>query len=158
MDSLRRYEPNVVLRGPVLEAYSPNARYVRIRGHLCVALSFCRGINAQGIKRAFQIKDFDSVIPGHGGLMDRLDCQLIMAMYTRVHFVTWVRAFAVTVPTLMRSFMKLPHDRQLEVRFVPSLCNDEQPNSIQSESNVHTLICTFDYQVYAQIQAALQQE
>jgi len=50
----------------------------------------------QAIKRAFSIKDFDSIIPGHGGLMDRLDCQLIMAMYTRVHYITWVRAFAVT--------------------------------------------------------------
>ncbi len=38
------------------------------------------GFLASGIKRAYRIKDFDSIIPGHGGLMDRFDCQLIMAL------------------------------------------------------------------------------
>jgi phosphatidate cytidylyltransferase len=36
------------------------------------------GFLASAIKRAYGIKDFDSIIPGHGGLMDRFDCQLLM--------------------------------------------------------------------------------
>ena len=31
------------------------------------------GFFASGFKRAFDIKDFGDSIPGHGGLMDRLD-------------------------------------------------------------------------------------
>lgn len=37
------------------------------------------GFLASLIKRAYQQKDFGSLIPGHGGLVDRLDCQLILA-------------------------------------------------------------------------------
>jgi phosphatidate cytidylyltransferase len=36
------------------------------------------GFLASAIKRAYGIKDFDSLIPGHGGVMDRFDCQLLM--------------------------------------------------------------------------------
>ena len=43
------------------------------------------GFLASGIKRAYKIKDFDSFIPGHGGIMDRMDCQFLMALCTWVH-------------------------------------------------------------------------
>ena len=48
------------------------------------------GFFASTIKRAYNIKDFDSVIPGHGGAMDRFDCQFIMALATYVHCVTFL--------------------------------------------------------------------
>ena len=44
------------------------------------------GFLASAIKRAYGIKDFDSVIPGHGGVMDRMDCQFLMALCTWVHY------------------------------------------------------------------------
>uniref|UniRef100_A0A803KQ04 Phosphatidate cytidylyltransferase n=1 Tax=Chenopodium quinoa TaxID=63459 RepID=A0A803KQ04_CHEQI len=34
------------------------------------------GFFASGFKRAFKIKDFGDSIPGHGGITDRMDCQL----------------------------------------------------------------------------------
>lgn len=37
------------------------------------------GFLASVIKRAYNQKDFGALFPGHGGLVDRLDCQLIMA-------------------------------------------------------------------------------
>lgn len=42
---------------------------------------FC-GFLASAIKRAFGKKDFGTLIPGHGGIADRFDCQLLMVFFT----------------------------------------------------------------------------
>jgi phosphatidate cytidylyltransferase len=42
---------------------------------------FC-GFIASAIKRSFQKKDFGNIIPGHGGIVDRFDCQVFMVFFT----------------------------------------------------------------------------
>jgi len=44
------------------------------------------GFFASGFKRAFKIKDFGDSIPGHGGITDRMDCQILMGMFVHVYF------------------------------------------------------------------------
>lgn len=39
------------------------------------------GLFASGFKRALKIKDFANVIPGHGGITDRMDCQILMVNF-----------------------------------------------------------------------------
>lgn len=39
------------------------------------------GLLASGFKRAYKVKDFGSAFPGHGGFVDRLDCQLVAACF-----------------------------------------------------------------------------
>ncbi|KAK9813894.1 hypothetical protein WJX73_003570 [Symbiochloris irregularis] len=39
------------------------------------------GFFASGFKRSFKIKDFGDSIPGHGGMTDRMDCQVVMAVF-----------------------------------------------------------------------------
>ena len=49
------------------------------------------GFFASAIKRAYGKKDFTSLIPGHGGLMDRFDCQFLMLYFTGVYYATFIR-------------------------------------------------------------------
>jgi len=50
------------------------------------------GFFASGFKRAFKIKDFGDTIPGHGGFMDRFDCQVIMATFVNVYIHSFIRS------------------------------------------------------------------
>ena len=36
--------------------------------------------------RSFNIKDFGDSIPGHGGVTDRFDCQVVMAVFSYIYF------------------------------------------------------------------------
>lgn len=72
------------------------------------------GFFASGIKRAYSIKDFDSIIPGHGGVMDRMDCQFLMALCTAVHYATFVpQVTTASVPLLLaQSALLSAQDKQ----------------------------------------------
>jgi phosphatidate cytidylyltransferase len=72
------------------------------------------GFLASAIKRAYGIKDFDSIIPGHGGVMDRMDCQFLMALYTWVHFNSFVKFSNVSVPKLVYLYSMLSETEQAE--------------------------------------------
>jgi phosphatidate cytidylyltransferase len=70
------------------------------------------GFLASAIKRAYGIKDFDSFIPGHGGVTDRLDCQFLMALCTWVHYNTFVKMATVSVPKLVYMYHMLSESEQ----------------------------------------------
>jgi hypothetical protein len=72
------------------------------------------GFLASAIKRAYRIKDFDSIIPGHGGVMDRVDCQFLMALCTWVHYNTFVKMTTVSVPKLIYMYNLLSDNEKRE--------------------------------------------
>ncbi|CDP13780.1 unnamed protein product [Coffea canephora] len=48
------------------------------------------GFFASGFKRAFKIKDFGASIPGHGGFTDRMDCQMVMAIFAYIYYQSFI--------------------------------------------------------------------
>merc|ERR1712232_492076 len=71
------------------------------------------GFLASAIKRAYNVKDFDSIIPGHGGMMDRFDCQFLMAPYTWVHYNSFVKLATISVPKLVYMYSLLDENEKI---------------------------------------------
>mmetsp|Transcript_26197 Transcript_26197/g.26087 ORF Transcript_26197/g.26087 Transcript_26197/m.26087 type:complete len:110 (+) Transcript_26197:880-1209(+) len=73
------------------------------------------GFFASGLKRAFNIKDFGTTIPGHGGITDRFDCQIMMSMFTFVYLHQVVFRLNPTVDGIMNSIYKLSPGEQTQI-------------------------------------------
>jgi phosphatidate cytidylyltransferase len=72
------------------------------------------GFMASAVKRAYGIKDFESFFPGHGGMMDRMDCQLLMLAFTWVHYNTFINTMRTpTVSTLLAASSLLTPENQM---------------------------------------------
>lgn len=59
------------------------------------------GFFASGIKRALNVKDFSNIIPGHGGVTDRLDCISIMVIFTWVYMSEIVKGKSHTLGSVL---------------------------------------------------------
>ena len=73
------------------------------------------GFFASGFKRALRVKDFGDSIPGHGGLTDRMDCQVVMAVFSYIYIDAIVGLGDVTVPGLGEKAQRLSGAEQLEL-------------------------------------------
>lgn len=61
------------------------------------------GFFASGLKRTFHVKDFGDTIPGHGGIVDRFDCQFLMGFFTFLYYDTFVATHTVTMANVLQS-------------------------------------------------------
>jgi phosphatidate cytidylyltransferase len=63
----------------------PNKRDALVISGCVSSVGPCGGFLASVIKRAYSQKDFGALFPGHGGLVDRLDCQLFIAPFVYLY-------------------------------------------------------------------------
>ncbi|KAI0563929.1 Phosphatidate cytidylyltransferase [Gracilaria domingensis] len=99
-------------------SYRPAQLHATALGLFAAVIAPFGGFFASGAKRAFNVKDFGSVLPGHGGVTDRVDCQLMMAVFTNVYLINFVRVNfdgSPDVGKLMAFVADLSTDEQIEL-------------------------------------------
>lgn len=71
------------------------------------------GFFASGFKRAFKIKDFGDSIPGHGGMTDRMDCQMVMAVFAYIYHQSFIAPQSYSVDMILdQILMNLSFEEQ----------------------------------------------
>ncbi|KJE90370.1 hypothetical protein CAOG_08539 [Capsaspora owczarzaki ATCC 30864] len=73
------------------------------------------GFFASGFKRAFKIKDFADLIPGHGGITDRFDCQFLMATFAYVYLSSFVHIHPQDPARILSSIAALDIATQVDL-------------------------------------------
>ena len=74
------------------------------------------GLFASGFKRSIKIKDFADTIPGHGGVTDRMDCQMLNGAFVYIYLNQFVfYDGAKIMDNILKKIMKLNHEEQLAI-------------------------------------------
>lgn len=66
------------------------------------------GFFASALKRALRVKDFAETIPGHGGITDRFDCQIVMGTFTYLYVRTFVFKQTPSLAGVLKTIERLP--------------------------------------------------
>jgi phosphatidate cytidylyltransferase len=79
-----------VVFGRVLWQHYPVQLHSLVIGLFAGLIAPVGGFLASGLKRCMELKDFGNAIPGHGGVLDRMDCELVMGSFAYLYIKTFV--------------------------------------------------------------------
>jgi len=111
---LQNYSLPWVLGGGMIALY-PIQLHGMVLGVFASLIAPFGGFFASALKRAYQLKDYGTVIPGHGGAMDRFDCQYLIPLFTYVYYRTFLRPSTMGLPALYVRLASLTREEQHEV-------------------------------------------
>eukprot|EP00386_Alphamonas_edax_P004893 GDKI01015400.1.p1 GENE.GDKI01015400.1~~GDKI01015400.1.p1 ORF type:complete len:528 (+),score=110.82 GDKI01015400.1:117-1586(+) len=97
--------------------FAPVLLHAAVLGAFAAVIAPFGGFFASGFKRAFKIKDFGDSIPGHGGITDRFDCQIMMGMFTYMYLrsFVWASARGESFGHIYASVMALEGEDQIRI-------------------------------------------
>jgi len=80
-----------VIYGVIMQnlGHSVNYLYLIILALICSVISQFGDLAASVMKRSFEVKDFGNLIPGHGGMVDRVDSLMFVAPVV-YYFITFL--------------------------------------------------------------------
>ena len=74
------------------------------------------GLFASGFKRSIKIKDFADTIPGHGGVTDRMDCEMLNGAFVYIYLSQFVFFDGAKImDNILKKIRKLSHEEQIAI-------------------------------------------
>ena len=114
---LSKYEFVFSIFGKVFKLSLSNIEFHSLAiGLFASSIAPMGGLFASGFKRSIKIKDFADTIPGHGGVTDRMDCEMLNGAFVYIYLSQFVfYDGAKIMDNILKKIMKLSHEEQLEI-------------------------------------------
>ena len=114
---LKKYEFSFSLFGKLFNFCLTNIEFHSLAiGLFASSIAPLGGLFASGFKRSIKIKDFADTIPGHGGVTDRMDCEMLNGAFVYIYLSQFVfYDGAKIMDNILKKIMKLNHEEQVAI-------------------------------------------
>ena len=114
---LKRYEFSFAIFGKTFTLSMTNLQFHSLFiGLFASSIAPMGGLFASGFKRSVKIKDFADTIPGHGGVTDRMDCEMLNGAFVFIYLRQFVFYDEAKIMNgIIKKILKLDLDAQIAI-------------------------------------------